>query len=227
MNIHELIQKLTPDAEIELFELDLSPITGSALSYYFHSGTKTDNTAVSWQGRKYEPYPMEADGWEMNTKGSLPRPTLRVANISGLVTALLNDYDDMVGARIVRRRTYARYLDGAAEADPNAHLPDDIFFIERKIAENPVFVEFELASAMDLEGVMLPGRSVIADYCPWIYKGPECSYAGELMFDVNNIITTDPTKDVCSKTSNGCKLRFGATAVLPFGGFPASRAYKL
>ncbi|MDG6274832.1 phage minor tail protein L, partial [Glaesserella parasuis] len=32
----------------------------------------------------------------------------------------------------------------------------------------------------------------------------------------------DPKKDACSHCLRGCKLRFGANAVLPFGGFPST-----
>jgi lambda family phage minor tail protein L len=230
MNIRELVTKLTPDAEIELFEFDLSPITGTSGPsdhIYMHPGTTVASLPVVWQTKTYNPFPIDAEGWEMNAKGTLPRPTIRVANVTGIITALVLDHDDLIGARVIRRRTFARYLDGAAEADPNAHLPDDIFFVERKITENPVFVSFELASAMDLEGFQIPARSVIANYCPWIYRSAECSYAGSSYFDINNFPVGLLSQDVCNKLTTGCKARFGTTAVLPFGGFPASRAYKL
>jgi lambda family phage minor tail protein L len=166
-----------------------------------------------------------------------------VANVNGIMTAANTELDDLVGAIVIRRRTFSEYLDavnfadGNPTADPNQHLPDDTYFVERKITSNNVVVEYELASAMDLEGVKLPGRSIVANYCPWryrVYAGAgfdysevsDCTYTGNLYFTAQDVGTGDPSKDVCSKTLTACKARFGS-ATLPFGGFPAAKAYKL
>lgn len=230
MNIRDLVQKLTPDAEVELFEIELTPITGTDLStdhIYCHSGTTLGMAGVVWQGKTYNPMPIEVKGFDKSIKGTLPRPTMTVANVTGIMTAANNDYQDLIGAKVYRRRTFARYLDGAAEADPNVHKVDDMFYIDRKVSENSVAVTWELVSAMDLEGVMLPRRPVIANYCPWVYRSAECSYAAAVYFDINNLSAPSLALDVCNKQTSGCKIRFGATAILPFGGFPAAKVYKL
>ena len=37
--------------------------------------------------------------------------------------------------------------------------------------ETNIIVQFELATPIDIEGVMLPNRVVIGRYCPWKYQG--------------------------------------------------------
>tara|TARA_R100001443_G_scaffold99081_2_gene106209 strand:- start:1069 stop:1695 length:627 start_codon:yes stop_codon:yes gene_type:complete len=50
-------------------------------------------------------------------------------------------------------------------ADPTALFPSEIYFIDRKTAENRDGVEFELAASFDLDGVRLPKRQVLpADF---------------------------------------------------------------
>lgn len=431
MPIAEDIQKLDPGSRIELFELDLTQISrNSSDRYYFHTGVNQINGDIVWKGQAYTRYPVEATGFEMNAKGSLPRPTLRASNVTGLMTALDAAYDGLVGAKVIRRRTLARYLDAvnfpaqvnyhryseqperhtnnntatsgpfvgpdgqmnavkildlannsthflsfantgtavaAGEtwtysvsvkegdyryamvrvfvggamttlsprvtvdlmdgkvvssadttgtptvtpqgngwfrvaislttqaagsittgvmnmvnsttntylgdsskglfmsepqlqkglvatnyvalgasfsanpyADPNQALPDDIYYIERKIRHDRTMIEYEMASAMDLMGQKLPSRLITTYVCQWEYRRRNaantaweypaygCPYTGANMFTVDGVATTDPLMDSCSKDLNtGCKLRYpNATDVLPFGGFPGSKAYK-
>src|SRR3546814_18403294 len=61
-------------------------------------------------------------------------------------------------AKLTRRRTLAKYLDGMPDADPDEEFPPEIWFIEQKVGETSEAVEFELASAMDFQGVQLPRR---------------------------------------------------------------------
>lgn len=111
---------------------------------------------------------------------------------------------------------------GNPTADPTQEFPADVWFIEQKTAETNEVVEFELASALDLQGQMLPRRQIIANLCSFTYKGPYCNYTGTGKFDGNDQPVTDPALDTCSKRLSGCTARFGATEVLNFGGFPAA-----
>jgi lambda family phage minor tail protein L len=244
VNITERIQKLDPGSLVELFEIDVSSITKTNTPsdfFYFHAGTNKLNGSVFWQGKEYIPFPVQASGFEYTTKGTLPRPHLTAANIQGSLTAMNEALDDLVGAKVTRRCTFVQYLDavnfpeGNPAADPGQHLPDEVYHVERKVSSNNAVVEWELASAMDLEGVRLPGRSIVANYCPWQYRVfrngafdytdvSECTHTGTESFTAANVATT-PDLDVCNKTKKACKLRFGFVA-LPFGGFPSTRAYK-
>lgn len=220
------VQKLNPGAIFEGFELDATALGGDVLRW--HSGVNALGNDVVWQGETYSRFPVEASGFERSTTGTLPRPVVKVANVSGLIGALARSLDDLMGAKITRRRTFVKYLDAVnfpggvnPQADPNCAFGDEIWFIDRKAAENGVFISFELAAAFDVQGVKLPRRQAIQNVCTWRYRSAECGYTGEAMFDKNGNPTTDPALDQCSKRlSDGCKVRFGEFAQLPFGGFP-------
>ena len=110
-------------------------------------------------------------------------------------------------------------MNGNPTADPQACLPDDVFYVSQKVNENPNIVEFELAPATDLQGVMLPARQIIANYCTHIYRGEECGYAGGACAKADDTPTTDLALDRCGKKLSSCKKRFGENGDLPFGGF--------
>jgi lambda family phage minor tail protein L len=154
---------------------------------------------------------------------------LRVANVTGAITALVLTYQDLVGAKITRKRTLAKYLDAAnfsgevnPTADPLAEFADDIYYVDRKSRETRDVVEFELAASFDLEGVTLPRRQIVQNVCPWRYRGSECSYTGASYFNANDQTVSSSSQDVCGKRLASCQARFGQNAELPFGGFPAA-----
>lgn len=173
-------------------------------------------------------FPVEVEGFDQNSSGKLPRPTIRASNIGGSLGAFVRSLKDALKSSVTRKRTLARYLDavnfpkGNPYADPNAGFPDETFFVARKVNENPLMVEMELAVPFDVENIQLPRRQVIAGTCQWRYRGAECSYAGPPVQDINGNYTADPKKDQCRKTLAACKARFGAYGVLPTSAFPAS-----
>lgn len=187
MTIEADVSQTWHDAIIELFELDLEPITGSSTDkYYFTANLMPDNTKIQWQGITYEPLPIAAAGFERTTKGQIPTPELTVANVLGTLAAVVNTLDDLVGAKVTRRRTLLKYLDGGSSPDPSQEFPDDMFYIERKIAESSITITWQLASKIDLEGLQLPRRIITQNYCLWKYRGPECGYTGPAVADEND-----------------------------------------
>lgn len=179
MTIQSDVGQSWHDAIIELFELDLSNITGTAGDkYYFTANLMPDNSKVRWKGIVYEPLPIEAAGFERTTQGQIPQPELTVANVLGTLASVVNTLDDLVGARVTRRRTLLKYLDNGTSPDSTQEFPDDIFYIERKIAETSVTITWQLASKIDLEGLQLPKRIITQNYCLWKYRGAECGYHG-------------------------------------------------
>jgi len=190
-NINFEIGSVTPSALIELFELDLTPFGADILR--FHCGTNEYNGSIVWDGEEYLPYPVQASGFEISGSGQIPRPTLAVANIAGAISAVILSYDDLLGAKVTRKRTLARYLDAVnfnghynPDADPDQSLPDDVYFIDRKSSENKVAVTFELSAAFDVIGVQLPRRQIVANSCGFAYRGTECGYIGAPKFDIND-----------------------------------------
>jgi lambda family phage minor tail protein L len=225
MSIQIDIQALSMDALVELFVLDATSLGG--IISRFHAGTNQLLGPVVWQGNTYEAMPIEASGFEWNGKGKLPRPSLRMQNVDGLIGALMDTYDDMIGAVVTRKRTFAKYLDavnfpGGANptADPAAFFQDDVYSVNRKIAHTKQSVELELSSSFDVHGVMIPRRQLIQHACTWEYRSAECSYAGPPVAKVDDTYTNVSTEDRCGKRIASCELRFGGAAVLPFGGFP-------
>lgn len=229
-SVYAELSALRPTTIIELFELTLvAALHGTSDTYYFHAGV---NAAVSgnivWNGNTYVRLPIQAEGFEYNNGGTLPRPTLTVANLGGEISALLltvNAFttgNDLGGAQVRRVRTLRKFLDGEATADPNAKLPDEVWYIDRKATENRDVIQWELASKFDLAGVMLPKRQIIANICQWEYRSGECGYTGSNYWNAADQAVGTLAADRCGKRLSSCKLRFGATAELPFGSFPGA-----
>lgn len=229
MTIAQDVRLANPTGLVELFVLDTT-VLGAPQVQRFHSGTINDGDIV-WQGNTYFHYPIFASGFQMDGQGRLPRPRMQVANVTQAISVLCRTYDDLIGAKVIRRRTFVKYLDavnfpnGNDLADPNAHFPDDIFFINRKVSESKVMVEFELVAALELN-MKIPRRQVVANSCPWQYRGPECGYTGGPVATIMDVPTADPDLDRCGKRLESCKLRFGSTSELPFGGVPTAGLYQ-
>lgn len=215
-SIYEELSVLAPSAIIELFELKLdATLHGASTTYRWHNGVNANVTGnITWNGNDYVRLPIEAEGFDYTNTGSLPRPTLTVSNLSNVITTLLllvnttTPGNDLGGARVKRIRTLKKYLDGEPAADPNAKFPDEIWYIDRKANETRDAVSFELASKLDLAGVMLPQRQIIANICQWQYRSSECGYTGTQYFDANDKPTTNSALDQCGKRLSSCKLRF-------------------
>jgi lambda family phage minor tail protein L len=187
MTIVSDVQQSWHDGLVELFDLDLQPITGDpADKFYFTNQLKPNNTKIQWKGNTYEPLPIIAAGYEKNTIGQIAQPTLTVANVLGTFTQVISGLDDLVGAKVTRRRTFGKYLDGEPSADPLQEFPLDVFYIERKTQDNSLVITWELASALDLEGIKLPRRIITQNYCQWRYRGSECGYTGPILYGSND-----------------------------------------
>lgn len=225
MSVKSEIQSLAPSALLEFFTLDSTNLPGGDL-LHFHAGTNKLMQPIVWQGITYQPLPIKADGFDVSAKGSMPRPKLTIANANGLLSAEVKSFNDFVGCKLTRKRTFQKYLDAVnfpggtnTDADPNQFIPDDVWYVERKTNENRHVIDFELSSAFDLVGVQLPNRQIIQNSCPWVYRSAECGWTGGY-FDANNAATT-AANDKCGKTLAACRTRF-TTSVIRFGGFPGA-----
>ena len=179
------IQKANPSAIIELFTLSLdNNLHGSTTVYRFHAGTNLNaNGKIVWDGNDYLRFPVQATGFAYQ-RGQLPRPTLTVSNMgSPSISAILLTVNqttagnDLTGAKVVRIRTMARFLDAAnfsgatnpfGTPDPTAEFPQEIYYIDRKKAENREVVSWELAAVFDLAGIRSPKRQCTRSLFPSI-----------------------------------------------------------
>lgn len=229
-SVYEELAQIAPSAIIELFELHLdSTLHGSSDVYRWHSGVNANVTGnITWNGNSYTRLPIQAEGFDFTNTGSLPRPKLTVANLDSTVTNLLllvnatTPGNDLGGATVKRIRTLKKYIDGQTAADPHAKFPDEIWYIDRKDTESRDVVSFELASKFDLPGVKLPKRQLVANICQWKYRSTECGYTGTNYYDIDDKSVSTFADDKCGKRLSSCKVRFGATAELPFGSYPSS-----
>ena len=236
------LQKIAPSSIIELFEIHLvTELHGANTIYRFHAGSNMNaNQELVWAANAYQRLPVEMEGFEFSGKGVLPRPVIRISNGLGTISAILfivNDVtagNDLTGAKLIRRRTMARYIDAVnfvgsvnpyGTPDPTAEFPQEIYYISRKSTENRLVVEFECAAAFDLAGVRAPKRQCISSICQWVYRSTECSYTANVFFDVNDNPVATQALDICSKRLDSCKKRFGDTEPLPFGSFPGIGAF--
>lgn len=187
---------------ITLWELDLGDLANDRGIVFnnndpifrFHNNLKLVTNDIIFQGNKYQICPLEAEGFEINSKGTLPTPILRISTVDEgvpLLAALkdqIRSFGDIIGCKVTRRRTFAKFLklsnfnvDNALyghpyDGDDLIEFPPDIYFINRKTKENKLIIEYELASIMDLEGIVLPRRTIISKRCNFTYRGEGCNY---------------------------------------------------
>ena len=167
-SIQEQIQSLEPSAIIELFQLELtSAINGIDETFYYHAGTNELVADIVFNGITYAAFPIEVDGFEKTGKGTLPRPSMKIANVDNSISTLLVLYNPLK-AKVTRIRTCKKFLDAVnftggtnATADPTAKFEDEIWYIDRVASETPELVEFELVSKLDLANLRLPRRQVV------------------------------------------------------------------
>jgi lambda family phage minor tail protein L len=152
--------------------------TGSSTLIPFSIWGRSSPNLIVFKANTYNPFPIKAEGFEWSTSGTLPRPKLTVSNIGSVVSALLRQYDDFIGATLTMRQTFSNYVQGGSEPDDTKEFTPQIFVVDRKSAETNSMCSFDLATGMDAEGIVLPRRQVLATACPWIYRGPECGYTG-------------------------------------------------
>ena len=197
------------DSVVEMFELDLSVLPGfSGTDHYYFTNFIIPKAAifpnvgdafeagekVKWRrsetssaDQEYEPIPIIATGFDRTTKGQIPQPELQVSNIFGTLSGLIASLDDLIGVKVYRRRTLAKYLGNFATKDYDYYFPTDIYYIERKVAETNMSVTFQLASPLDLEGTQLPRRVITHNHCLWEYRGVECGYNNGRSSDLNGL----------------------------------------
>lgn len=198
---------LTPDAIIDLYEIDFSNLQmnfdelrdlyginlGADTVYRFCPMINGTNPIV-WQGKSFQPLPIEVEGFEQTGGGKLARPKLKVANPEGIFSKIVHSNEDFAKCKVTRKRVFAGFLDEEnfqnrnlnssggnpfGISDQQAGFSDDVFFINSKTFESNEAIEFELVSVLELEKAYVPGRVILSGYCNWQYRcSIGCRYAG-------------------------------------------------
>lgn len=165
-----------------LYELALDA-DGSSRAY-FTRGEDTDLTNVQMydydnnsQLNTYDAIPLQAEGFEVKSKGAAARPVITFANILSTFGDALGSLepDDLIGKKLYRRKTLRKYLkDGTADTGSGntpVEFPRQIFIIDRIEQENAIEISFELTTPFDVEGLVLPYRVIGNNACSWVYQG--------------------------------------------------------
>ena len=218
---------LSSDASIDLFTIDVgstravigwpggmnlvpaNQVSGQVVEYFNVVGRSGSSSAPEFI--EYRPFHLSVSGFEISGSNKLPQPKVTFSNMDGAFTDLNTDFDDLVGFKLIRIRTYAKFLrsiNGVNQAsyNGNAHFHPDVWYFNRKMEETNQFCVYELASVFDVEGIRFPKRRMYSNYCPFVYKGPDCQ--------------STSTRNQCPKTLAACKKRFDGD--LRFGGFPTA-----
>jgi lambda family phage minor tail protein L len=164
----------------------------------FHNMEILRGKKIIFDQQTYYSMPIIVEGFEMTSSGELPRPKLTLPSMQGLrdkeeeftttypwqsLRRAVIELENLIGAKVTRIRTFAKYLDSTndipevgGEPDPQAQFPRDVFYIDAKTLEDKNGLQFELSTFTDMENFKLPGRHVLASRCPWQYRGEGCCY---------------------------------------------------
>ena len=184
----------------------------------------TDNDLLFGHGtdegqQTYIALPIFMTKVEKSAEGAQPRPKLTFANVESIfksnslfktqmddgtwnaeidgvaVTSTNFTMDDLIGARVIRRKTLEKYTGNNVTG---YEFGKELFIIDRISNKSSIFIEVELSSPVDLGGTRLPRRQVVGKYCPWVYqKGLEdinksaCDWKTHEQFQDSNPDGTD------------------------------------
>ena len=179
-------------------QADGTPETGNN-KLYFHPAKDLDSTDsekdIIFDGNTYVAFPISMEGIESKSDGAMAKPTITIANVESIlktgsdfktsmdvssgsnvwnaefegrdITSSNFTIKDLVGCRVTRRKTFEKYTG----TNTVYEFPKETYIIDRISDKNQVFIELELSTPADLDGVQLPRRVIVGKYCPWLYQG--------------------------------------------------------
>jgi lambda family phage minor tail protein L len=154
------------------------------------------NGRILWKNQYYYPFPILAEGFDLTTLGTRPTPKIYISNNNPdqsynsfykYLRMQIQTLGDLAGCKFTRIKTFLKYLNGSNFAETynpytndtsiyEVELPKDIYYIDRKSSENASNIEYTLVSALDIENLSLPNRTILAKRCPYSYRGEGCLY---------------------------------------------------
>lgn len=228
------LQSLYPGEIITLIEIDGTKF--GAQVYRMHSENiqytpeelmiaqqtgKLPEKNIIFQGEVYGARPFGITGIGFSSNGKADKPQLSLSNLDSRVSALIRAYNGMMQAKVTIWITSADLIDESGNVKDGAYRKL-VYYVERPNFCNQTIARFDLTSPYDMDGIMIPPR-ISQSVCYWAQRGwyrsgKGCGYNGQGMFDKGNNPVTDPSLDYCAGTVTACKLRFGETNELDFGG---------
>ncbi len=169
------LDNLEQDATLTFYVLDTTQAYPGAGIHRFFNGLSENASPVVWQGNTFEAYPSAVDGISFGKSGN-SKPTLAVSNVTGMVTGLIIQYNDLVGCKVTMKIVNAKFLDavnfknGNVNADPSQET--SLTYIINKMNQvNPKVATFELALPGENTRALIPKRTINANNCDWKYRG--------------------------------------------------------
>ena len=222
-DIPEELQKFDAGNLVTMYRIEVTNVLAiQSIETFLVTPMTEGASAILYGGEIYSPIQMETEGFEWSGTGALPEPVVRLSmvNIQATIISALANWDDLVGARFTRIRTFEKFLDNGSEPDVTKKWPDEVYIIAQKVKQNKLEVEFKLQSSMDQAGTMLPRRDAHRDTCHHTYRqfnvntndfdyvNVTCPYRGVASFDINGN-PTSASGDVCNlRLLTGCTPRF-------------------
>jgi lambda family phage minor tail protein L len=153
------LQTLSSEPIVDLYEIDLSPIGINIVEYFCSSENPDTTLGAAIDGRFYKPWPITSSGFESTTQGSLPQPTIDLANIKSAISVLLIVYKPR-GALVRRRRIYRKHLDGGTDPNPDAQFEPEEYILDRW-DRNDFTCTLRLVTELTYLNLEIPARRII------------------------------------------------------------------
>ena len=158
MSLQDQIKEPNVGNVVELFKIDATSLGGSII-YLTPSGLN-----VSFGGQAYTPFPIQMSNKTYDAEAAPSRPTMTVSATKGsILLNMILAYGDLVGAKVTYKKTFANFLDGAPDANPNEHFPEERFVIIQISSFSATGVSFVLSTQLDQPLLLLPRRQILRD----------------------------------------------------------------
>lgn len=144
----EQSQSLTPVAEIELIEIDLTPLGGAAL--YICNDEHDD---IVFNNVVYTSLPVELTGLAQTSEGAPNRPDLAISALDDDFNLFLKLYGLFQGAVVRRKKVFIDQL-GLSNGESFGHCEFEIDSCKKSKTK----VEFTLINKLDFSYKKLPAR---------------------------------------------------------------------
>jgi lambda family phage minor tail protein L len=156
MTIQQEIQLQATDAIIELFELDCTQLGGTI--YRFSPQLGANNQPITFNNQIWNPLPIMIEGLNYSGSEAPAKPSITLSNVSKVMLPAVINQGDIVGAKLTRWRTFAKYLSTGSQPSGTSFLPRDIWYIERKEHHNKLSIKWMLTSELNKANRKLPRR---------------------------------------------------------------------
>jgi lambda family phage minor tail protein L len=147
---------------VELFTIDITNL-GVNQVWYFTPNVGAGGSAIIWKGKTYTPFPIAMGGTTANGDGSQSKPQVTVSMVVPTLLPYIVALGDLIGGKLTRYRTFAKFLDNGSNPDSTAYFPFDYFIIDQKLSHTKDAITWSMSSPIDRFGMRLPRRQVLKD----------------------------------------------------------------